>query len=99
MNPLRWLLPRPTHPILLRLDLGGLPCPPSVEVESEWLPSRTRRADQVLASSSMVLVPWRGDAQEAVLSVRVGKHVGRARITREANSDGLVLDLRLDAAV
>ena len=96
MNPLRWLFARPTHPILLRLDLGGLPCPSSVEVETEWLPSRLRRAGQVLSSSSMVLVPWQGDAAEAVVSVRIGAHVGRTRVTREANSDGTVLELRLD---
>jgi hypothetical protein len=98
MNPFRWLAARPTHPILLRLDLGGAPCPSSVEVEAEWLPSRTRRAVRLLSASSMVLVPWHADAKEAVLSLRAGAHVGQATVTREANRSGLVLDVRLSQA-
>jgi len=95
MNLLRWFSAPRARPILLRLDLGGRPCPPTVDVEAEWLPSRARASETLLSASSMVLVPWRGDAQEAVLSVRVGDQVGHAVITREDNRDQPVLHLRL----
>ena len=98
MNPFRWLSSAPkTRPILLRLDLGGQPCPPSVEVEAEWLPSQTRASERLLSASSMVLLPWRGDSQRAVLSIRVGDRIGRAVVTREDNRDGPVLDVRMAA--
>ena len=96
MNPFRSFFAAPTRPILLRLDLGGAPCPASVEVEAEWLPAGIRTSAPFLSESSMLLLPWRADADEAVLSVRVGARVGHASVTREANRDGPVLDLALD---
>lgn len=95
---MRWLTRLFTpdaRPILLRLDLGGQACPSSVDVETEWLPGGVRGSSHVLSSASMVLLPWRGDEDEARVSVRVGERVGRARVTRESNRDGCVLDLRL----
>lgn len=97
MNLPRWMRPtRPTttHPILLRLDLGGAPCPSTVEVDAEWLPRRTRASEQLISASAMVLLPWRRDADEAVLSIRAGGRVGRATVTRATSS--CVVDVRLD---
>ncbi len=92
MNLFGWLRPQPTPPILLRLSLGEA-CPSAVEVEAEWLPSRRRVRERYISTASMVLVPWRRDAEGAVLRIHAAGHVGEAEVTAESNRSGTVVDL------
>ncbi len=85
----------PVRPILLRLDLGGAHCPTHAVVEADWLPSRERAMYQLLTSSSMVLVPWRGESTRVTLTVRAGAHEGRAVVARADNRDGAVVHVAL----
>jgi hypothetical protein len=85
----------PVRPILLRLDLGGVRCPPEAVVEADWLPSRERAMYRLFTSSSMVLVPWRGDSTRVSLVVRAAGREGRVVVARSDNRDGAVIDLDL----
>jgi hypothetical protein len=100
MSPFDWFLPAPKvrPPLLLRLDLGGVPCPASVEVDTEWLPTRARATGRYLSASSMVLVPWRSDASTVRVRVRIGDEVGDATVTREENRDGEVITIGMSSA-
>lgn len=85
----------PVRPILLRLELAGGRCPPEAVVEADWLPSRERATYRLITSSSMVLVPWRGESTRVALVVRVGERVGRVVVARSDNRDGAVIDVGL----
>jgi hypothetical protein len=88
--------PTPLRPILLRLDLGGGGCPPEAVVEADWLPSRERAMYRLMASSSMVLVPWRSESTRVSLVVRAAGRVGRVVVARADNRDGAVIDIGLE---
>lgn len=83
------------RPILLRLDVGGGACPPEAVVEADWLPSRERALYRLFTSSSMVLVPWRGESTRVLLVVRVLGREGRVELARADNADGAVIDVGL----
>lgn len=85
----------PVRPILLRLELGSGRCPTEAVVEADWLPSRERATYRLITSSSMVLVPWRGDSTRVSLVVRIAGRVGRVVVARSDNRDGAVVSVGL----
>lgn len=95
MGFLEWFVPPPTRPILLRLDLGGAPCPAFVDIEAQWFPLGERVESTLISASSMLLLPWRANADRVSLIVRAGGHRAHALVTRASNCDGGVLDLKL----
>lgn len=95
MGFLEWFSAPPVRPILLRLDLGGAPCPPFVEIEAQWFPVGEHVQTTLISSASMALLPWRGKAERAALTVRAGGREGRAEVTRESNRAGEVFEVKL----
>jgi hypothetical protein len=83
----------PVRPILLRLDHRDGPCPAEAIVEADWLPSRERALYRLTTSSSMLLVPWRGESTRVSLVVRAGDRQARVVVGRADNRDGAVIDV------